>query len=532
MRPVTTFGCLIALASLGTAIPVASAETVEAGPGDDIEAMINGLGPGDELVLGDGMYTLDSRFSFDIAGTAEAPIVIRGAEGASPHLHRPNARQNIIDIENAVHVVLRGIEFSGGSAGIRISGARFLTIDSCEIHDTADVALRVNDTGSSYEALHIVDNHIHHTNGTGEGMYLGCNQNRCQLFDSIIERNYVHHTDQDTVSQGDGIELKEGSYNNIIRDNVIHDTNFPCILTYSTVGNGAANIIERNVMWACGNHAIQSAADATIRNNIILSANVDGIAMQPHQNGTPSNLRVLHNTIVMPTNNAISLRGATGSVLIANNALYAQTGLAINVPNGDLSGLTVAGNIGSGGVAGTTATGLDSGSLATDFVSAHYDGAPPIGLFPAMGGALVTAGDATHVVADDFNGTPREEADVGAYAYDASGNPGWTLEAGFKELSPGSTPLPDGGVLADAGTPPARDGGSPPDGGMSGTDDPDASRRTDGGTSPGDGDGGGCSVHAPGTTAPLGALVLAVGLQWVRRRRRVSRRCRSGSAHS
>ena len=80
-------------------------------------------------------------------------------------------------------------------------------------------------------------------------MYLGCNNNGCRVANSLIEGNYIHHTNGPTVEQGDGIELKEGSYGNIIRDNVIHDTNYPGIITYSTVGNGPPNVIEGNLIW-------------------------------------------------------------------------------------------------------------------------------------------------------------------------------------------------------------------------------------------------------------------------------------------
>lgn len=35
---------------------------------------------------------------------------------------------------------------------------------------------------------------------------------------------------------------------------------------------GGPNVIERNVMWGCGDHGIQSAADVIIRNNIVLGS--------------------------------------------------------------------------------------------------------------------------------------------------------------------------------------------------------------------------------------------------------------------
>ncbi|MGB5268334.1 MAG: right-handed parallel beta-helix repeat-containing protein [Polyangiales bacterium] len=429
----------------GFAVPaVAAAEVFLAGAGDDVEALINALQPGDELVLSGGMYTLSERFSFAIAGTETAPITIRAAEGELPHLHRPNANENIVDIDQAEHVTIRGIEFSGGSAGLRISGARFLTIENCEVHDTGDVAIRANDSGVTYESLHILGNHIHHTNNTGEGMYLGCNNAACEVTDSVIEGNYIHHTNQPSVSQGDGIELKEGSSGNVIRDNVIHDTNYPCILTYAS--NGAPNIIERNAMWNCGDHGIQSAADAVILNNIILGASADGIAMQPHQSGSPSELVVVHNTVLNAGGDAVSLRGISGSVVVANNALYAQDGWAFFV-NGGTSGLVFAGNAGMGGVSDGSLA-LLPGVIEIDFVGASFTGAPPMSVFPAPGGALAAVGSPVHVVADDFNGTPRAgAADIGAYRFSADGNPGWELAA----TSKASTPTNDPGTAGTGG---------------------------------------------------------------------------------
>lgn len=511
----------------------ASAAIVEVGPGQDVEAAINDAQPGDEIVLLDGEYTLMDRFGIDIMGTEAQPIIIRAADGAQPHLHRPNANQNIIDIDGAAWVEIRGIEFSGGSAGVRISGADHLTIADCEIHDTGDVALRANDGGVLYESLHIVHNHIHHTNDTGEGMYLGCNNNGCQVANSIIERNYVHHTNQPSVVQGDGIELKEGSYGNIIRDNVIHDTNYPCILTYSAVNNGAANVIERNVMWNCGDHAIQSAADATIRNNVILSAVQDGIAMQQHQSGNPQNLVVVHNTILQSTNDGISLRNAVGAVTIANNAIYAQNGSAIFIGSGDTSMLTLAGNVGQGGVSGGGGGGgYADGNLMADFVDGHFGGAPPIDVFPAVGGALVGAGDPAHVIDDDFNTLARDgEADVGAYRFDPEGNPGWTIAEEFKDFPDDGGGTTTGGDESGDGSgdgdtqgtgggqdDTAGDGGSAGEGGGTiGSAGTVSSAGADGGG--GDGDGGcGCRAPGQGPWSGWGGLAVLMVLGAIRRR--------------
>ncbi len=430
------------LAGFLMTLPAQAAE-IHAGPADDVLSLLRALQPGDELVLATGTYTLTARYGFTLAGTPEAPITVRAADGADVLFHRPDAAQNIWDF-SGTYATVRGLRFSGGSAGLRIEGADHLTIEDCEIFDTADVALRLNDTGVTYAHVTIRRNHIHHTGGTGEGMYLGCNSDACRLRDSLIEGNWVHHTNGPGVSQGDGIELKEGSFHNVIRDNVVHDTNYPCILTYSTVGNGPANVIEGNLLWNCGDHGIQSAQDAVIANNIILGAAADGISLQPHQAGVPGNQRVVHNTVFNAAGSAIVVRNATGDVVVANNAVYTDGAAAIRIVGPDAT-IVIAGNVGAGGLDGSAQPGLAPGDLASDFVSAHLGGVPPIDAFPAPSSALIGAADARYVTVADFNGTLREDTlDAGAYRYDPAGNPGWTLEAGFKETSPAPPPCGNG----------------------------------------------------------------------------------------
>ncbi len=488
---------------------IARAAEIQVSPGDDVEAAANALVPGDVLILADGTYELDGRFGVTVVGTEDAPITIRAADGAQPHFNRATSDQNIVDFDVAEHVVIRGIEFSGGSAGVRFSSARFVTFEDNEIHDTADVALRANDVGQDYAGFRILRNHIHHTSGTGEGMYLGCNNDGCRLTGALIEGNWVHHTNQPGIEQGDGIEIKEGGSDNIVRDNVIHDTNYPCILTYANAGNGGVNIIERNVMWNCGDHAIQTAADAIIRNNIILSAVGNGIAMQPHQSGAPQNLTVVHNTVLHPSTHAIRLSGVVGSVVIANNALYSQGGNALFFANGDASGVTVVGNVGTGGVSGIDAT-IVEGDLAADFVAAHHLGAPPIDLYPAAGSALLGAGDPRWTVADDVDCRARDGVDAGAYGAIPGGAAGWTVQEGFKtcadegggdDTSGGGDDTSGGGLGTGADDTTAGGGADDPSGGDSVTAG-DGTAETAGGTggipADGDGDGGcGCTTDTP-----------------------------------
>lgn len=501
MRHALGFPFVLSVLSLVSA--PARAEVIEANPGDDIEALMNALEPGDELVLRGGTYSQSDLFQVRIVGTEAAPIVVRAADGERPVITRPDANQNNFNLERGEHVTFRGIEFRGGSAGVRVMSALHLTIEDCEIHESADVALRMNDGGAEYEAVRILRNHIHDTGGAGEGMYLGCNNDACRVFDSLIEGNYVHDTNASDVSQGDGIELKEGSFNNVIRRNVIHDTHYPCILTYGVVGNGGPNVIEENVMWGCGDMGIQSAADAVIRNNIILSASANGIGCQPHQAATPSNLVIVNNTVLDSDGSALRVSGATGPLVIANNALYTSDATALNL-RGDLSMLTLIGNVVQGDISGVPGGGTSVGSLAADFVGASFSGTVPNDVFPTTTGALAGAGSMAHLPPVDFNGTPRTAADVGAYQVGAS-NPGWVLMPGFHART--STPGIDAGMNADAG---ALDGG-----GVVGVDT--GTSGGDAGTEPSA--EGGCSCRVGHTSAPHGLLLALSALALLGRRR-------------
>ncbi len=423
---------LVLLVAAVVAVSPATAAVIQVAPGDDLQAAVDALAPGDILLLAGGTYALPSRFSIQRVGTAEAPITIRSAPGAVAVITYPSAAQNVVNVEHSAHVRLVGLEVTGGSHGIRILDSDDITVDRCHIHDTGDVGLSANVTGSTYERLRLSRNHIHDTGGTGEGMYLGCNSDACRVLGSVIEGNHIHHTNGASVTQGDGIELKEGSADNVIADNVIHDTGYPCLIVYATVGHGGPNLLEGNLLWACGDHAIQAAADARIRNNIILGAAVDGIRSQPHQAGSPSNLEITHNTVLAPANNAVRVSSITGVVVIASNALYAAAGNAIRV-DGDLGAVTVVANRGAGTTSGV-GSGFDpGGSLAADLVAASYSGGLPQDVFPAAVSGLTGAADPTWLAPQDFNLARRGlPGDIGAYRAAAGVNPGWTLAASFK----------------------------------------------------------------------------------------------------
>ncbi len=489
-------GCAVALSTLGA--------SKEIGPGANVAMEVAALNPGDELVLRGGMYTLPtSRWLIDRNGTAQLPIVIRSKTGERAHLHRPDANQNLADISSR-HLVFRELEFSGGSAGLRfLGGASFITIEGCNLHETEDVAIRANDTGGSYEGFRILRNEVHHTqNGTAEGMYLGCHPGNCSFFNGLIEGNWVHHINAPNVTQGDGIEIKDNSYGNVVRDNVIHDTNYPCITLYSArTTTNAPNIVERNVMWNCGDHGIQVSKDAVIRNNIILEAAAEGISVRSHaavMNGS-GNVQVINNTVLAPSGSgsAIAIRDATSAITVANNAVYTAGSAGVQVVNSG-SFVTLTNNVGVGG-----GPMLVAGNLTADLVGANLSGTVPNNVFPKAGGALIGAAAAASAPMEDFNGTQRTAPHtVGAYQAAAS-NPGWVIVSGFKPTSGGAGGSAGGGSAGGGSA-----GGGSAGGGSAG------GGSTAGGSAAGGSAGAGLAGGATaGGTAGGGAAMTGCGCQ-------------------
>lgn len=419
---------------------------------EEFENVANRLQPGDELVLRGGVYSQRCRRAITVNGTATQPIVIRGAPGESPILTRPPETmdtQNNIEIVNSSYLIIRGLRFQGGSIGVRFVGTnRNVTLEDCEIFETGANAVALN-SGDS-DGIVVRRCHIHHTglstSGTteGEGLYVGCNNAACRTTNSVFEYNYIHHLRATSDGGNDGIEVKPGSMGNVIRHNVIHDTNigrqYPCIFVYG--GGSPLNVVEGNVLWNCG-EAIQVVADAVIRNNLILSSSLTGITAAPHaQVPQPRNVAIVNNTIYgHPRCLYIRWTGASNMIL-ANNAVYCPGATAVDASGLGGSGVTARANAVEGQLVGASVDGVRfvaGGSASTAFVNPAA-----LDFWPRQGSALLGAAEPSLVPTDDFNGTARRSPfDIGAYETEgASTNPGWKVQPGFKGAGTSSTALP------------------------------------------------------------------------------------------
>lgn len=446
-RPASLTAWLVGIVTLAD-FGVAHGETRELFSGESFELAAESLQPGDTLILHAGDYVDSGRISITVRGTSASPVLIKGADGeALPHITRAAsaAAQNTINIEGASYLTLSRLEISSnGGDGVNLnSDPQFITLEQLEIHDV-DVGVNFR---SSMNNIVVRHSQIYRTGGgdgtgTGEGMYVGCNDGACVVRDSLIENNWIHDTRNST--QGDGIEVKLGSHSNVVRDNVIYNTGFPCILVYGTQGN-PVNIVEGNVMWQCGDSGIQAAADAIIRNNIILdSPGSSSFNSQPHQGAVPGNLQFVHNTIVGgdPCVRISSWNGQPGLVF-ANNAIYCD---ADNFVISGLAGVAVSGNVIAPATSAFPASGYRTGQArALDLLDVAGKN-----VYPTAGSRLLDAGNPTYGASIDFNGWTRSGTpDAGAYEWSGAANPGWIVTPGFKVTGTSAPAAPTIVLTAD-----------------------------------------------------------------------------------
>jgi hypothetical protein len=435
---------LIVSASLALSSGWLHAAIIEIQPGTNVfKPASDGLKPGDTLIVHQGTYSETSRMSLQVQGTASAPIIIKGADGeARPTITRPGSAslQNTINIEgSARYLTIKGLEIIGnGGDGVNMSGTlSFVTLEDLVIHDV-DVGVNFR---NSMDNITVRRNHIYNTGrngGTGEGMYVGCNNATCIVRDSVIENNWIHDS-LPGATQGDGIEVKVGSHSNVIRDNVIYNMSYPGILVYGT-GANPANIVEGNVVWKCL-EGISALADAVVRNNIVFNSNC-GLCIYTHaQVSQRKNITAVNNTLY-DNDSGVYYRWSGSNLILANNAIYSPGKTAVN-SNGVISstGGAVTANLVEGAMSGDSIGGgrfYNGGTSSSAFVNPSNKD-----FWPRTGSPLIGAANASYSPVADFNGTSRGSP-YDAGAYDTNGlltNTGWNIGTGFKQIE-GTTTVP------------------------------------------------------------------------------------------
>jgi hypothetical protein len=382
------------------------------GNGAALAEAIATLQPGDRLEIAAGTYSVDRWWNVALNGSAEAPIWICAAEGAQVVLTRPDSKQNVLNLAaqgSCSYLCLRGLEFTGGSSLLRLYACRQIWIDACYLHDGNNVGITANSANTDH--LYLTRNRIERPgsgDATAEGMYLGGNDGSVVMRDSVIAFNRIRDCQG---SQGDGIEIKQGSFDNWIIGNVIDNCHYPCLTIYGSQGAGI-NLVEDNVCWNSADNAIQIQGDAIVRNNLAMAAKGAAFYTRDHQ-GQVQNLQVINNTFIN-RGSAAELRNWSGrpGMVFANNACYSSDGSAIRIVDGS-DGAEIRGNVHFGALDGFEGgTRKSPGGLA-DFLAVSVDGSQRDAR-PAPGSLLDSAADPAYLVPLDAFGLKRPSNGVGA----------------------------------------------------------------------------------------------------------------------
>ncbi|CAF0887780.1 unnamed protein product [Rotaria sp. Silwood1] len=395
-----------------------------------------------------GIYTTSGTgyFQLTLNGTLNSPIIIQGAPNESrPIIQCPQAgasAQNVMNIQGS-NFMVKGIAFTKGSRGIRVGPAVTTNaiFDNIYIYNTTGTAFSANDAGNEYVNVTLRNSEITNTNAlantTGECVYLGCADDTCRIRDSIIDHNYCHDTLGSVGGSRAGFQVKTGSYNVIIRNNVCYKVVGPCIVVYDDYDRGR-NLIDGNLAISAGTAdlGIQCTSGATITNNIVIIANLAGIgviqnSIYPAINYI-RNITISRNTVYMSQADAcLRLNGVTNkNITISNNVLYCGSQLSIKATN-DLTGASVYNNAVNGSI---SATGIQScGTFAISnnvFINATANN-----FYPAAGSPLINKGaNPFYQALYDYNGMSRSLATptVGAYEYSTTNNSGCATTNNFK----------------------------------------------------------------------------------------------------
>jgi hypothetical protein len=303
--------------------------------GEKLKNAVIKLKAGDRLVVDPGKYEINDFFDICVVGTAKSPIWLEANPAGKVILTRKNKEQNVINIGQSSpckYFYLGGFEIVGGSTLLKLGECENVWIDKNIIHDGSDVGIAANSKNTSF--IYITNNEVYDPGkndpkSSSEGMYLGANEGKVTMQNSVIAMNHVYNC---RGVQGDGIELKQGSFNNWMVKNYIHDCNYPCITVYGT-GNNFRNQIEGNLVLRSNDNAIQIQGDANVLNNICISAKGAAFSSHDHQ-GKTGNIAVYNNTFVN-SGMAVKLGGWDNrkDLKFYNNVILSEKDIAVELKN-------------------------------------------------------------------------------------------------------------------------------------------------------------------------------------------------------
>ena len=323
-------------------------------------------GPGDTVIVNDGVYTGGSNVvTISRSGSAAGWLVFRAA-----HLWGA-----VIDGQNNASMV--GIEINGN----------YIRVEGFEVKNTSRYGIDAYGGSESVGGNHDVD----------------------------VVHNHIHDIGHICTGDVGGIVGVDAYSDNLtIERNVIHDV--------GRLGPGEQGCVEPNANWQNHDHGVYHGIgdNVVIRNNVFYNF-THGWAIQRYNgNGAvTTGLTIVNNTFAFPNpwrdGHIIIATGVT-NLLIANNIFYQPTTAGVWLDTGGLTNATVSNNIAFGGVASTGSGATLSANLNN--TDPQFVNASGLDFHVQAGSPAIDAGMSLSVVPNDFDGYTRSGVfTIGAYQF-------------------------------------------------------------------------------------------------------------------
>lgn len=299
------------------------------------------LKAGDNLVLDAGTYR-EGLPVYNLNGTVDKPIVIKGPEGSDRAVFNGSNSWNTVRIRNSSYIKILNLELNGlGKAGDGVNAdgggdwAHHITIENFLIHgyDADQSVVGISTNGCTTWDWVIRRNII---DGAGTGMYLGNSPGDNPFIKGVIEYNVISNTIGYNIeikhqnSRPNLIGIPTAISKTVIRHNVFTKGSNSSNGAYARPnllvghlplsGTGSQDVYEiyGNFFYHNPSEALfQGEGNIAFYNNLMVNKYNSAVNIQPH-NDKPRMISIFNNTIVS---------SASGIKISGGEAGYSQTAI-------------------------------------------------------------------------------------------------------------------------------------------------------------------------------------------------------------
>jgi hypothetical protein len=242
-----------------------------------------------------------------------------------------------------------------------------------------------------------------------------------------VSNNHVHHGG--SGSGGEGIDVKNGAHDVLVKSNHVHDNYRVGIYIDAYDGNNYNITVDGNRVYNNARSGIAIAAEnsgynvnnVVVINNLVYSNGTSGIVLGDWGAGTLSNITIANNTVfqngIGKGHGGIALWATRASdVIVRNNIVSQNEGFTIEVQGTPLSETTITNNLLHGyRNADNEVTGTKQVVGNPLFVNSSDADFSLIATSPA-----INAGTSANAPDHDFDGTARPSSanwDIGAFEF-------------------------------------------------------------------------------------------------------------------